>query len=675
MATREDLLALIQEDEAVSAPAPRATRADLDALIAQDEQTLLGSAKEMVTGEKRMAALPKDIQDLPELQSMGAPSTGAGVGSELKLGASLLTSMEPEARKDIVKNFIPEATFEDFEGTTVVTLPNGNRALLNAPGLSQADLYGVILEILAFIPAGKVTGLVKGAASKFGLGAAAGSATEAGKQEISQLVGSEQELDTGDIAIAGLTQGGGELAERGLKMAGEALEARRLGTESAALEEVRPAIEEGLETVEQTGIELLPAQKTLDPYGIEEQSFIASLPASSRKAKKALEKQNEQVNTAVTNFIADIAPPEALAAGGERLRDASKTAVDLVKGMRQQAARPLYKKAFNESKKVDISEVLEVIDQELQNLGEGKLKNKLLDTRSKLVSASEPNSKGQNLQKLHNAKIEIGDEMKVVGESSLLNSSKRQNAIILDKLVSVMEESAPDYKVAQQTFSELSGPVDKLLTSKIGQVSKVKDERLFSVSKTIFDEASTDPKVIASARDMIKSFDPDAWNSVVRQEAQRRLKNVSLDRDKITPDNAPAKIRTALFGEGNKRKIFLESLDPKQREKALWMEKGLERAALGRPGGSQTGVRGAISDSLKGGSLALKRWWREPVERLLATGDERAFNRNVRQMGDFLFDPKWTPRVRKIKKITPRSNAEYKATLQLLNDMDSDDEQ
>jgi len=168
---------------------------------------------------------------------------------------------------------------------------------------------------------------------------------------------------------------------------------------------------------------------------------------------------------------------------------------------------------------------------------------------------------------------------------------------------------------------------------------------------------------------MIKSFDPDAWNAIVRQEAQRRIKNFSLDRSKLTPDNAPAKLRSALFGEGNKRQIFLDALDPKQRQNALFLEKALERAALGRPGGSQTGVREVITEKIKGAGLAFRRFLKNPVERLIATGEESAFNRNSKVMGEMIFDTKWSPRIRRIKKMTPGSNAEMKATLQLLDDI------
>ncbi len=168
-------------------------------------------AQEAITGAQRTSALPEDVQALPELQSLTTPITTGEFGSDIQVAAGLLSSFDPEARKDIIKNAVPGVEFEEFEGTTVVNLPNGQRAVINAPGLSTSDVLAGIGQALAFVPAGRIASFGKNLAQRIGLSGAASGATEAGLQGVSQALGSEQELDKGQIALATGLGGAAEL--------------------------------------------------------------------------------------------------------------------------------------------------------------------------------------------------------------------------------------------------------------------------------------------------------------------------------------------------------------------------------------------------------------------------------------------------------------------------------
>lgn len=51
------------------------------------------------------------------------------------------------------------------------------------------------------------------------------------------------------------------------------------------------------------------------------------------------------------------------------------------------------------------------------------------------------------------------------------------------------------------------------------------DRQVKNISKVIFDPAQTDIKVMRQLRDKISKENPDAWNSIVRNEMERRLDN------------------------------------------------------------------------------------------------------------------------------------------------------
>lgn len=222
-------------------------RARLDELRAaqapspQQEQSFLAQAQEAITGAERTAALPEDVQQLPELQSLFAPETGTGFLNELKIGAGLASTFDPEARKDIIKNAIPDVTFEEFEGTTVVNLPNGEKAVINAPGLSTSDIAAGIAQALAFIPSGQLASFGRSLAQRAGIGAAASGATEAALQAGAQALGSEQEIDKGQVATAAALGPVGELGSAAVTGGKRILEAAK----QEIPEQVAKALEKG----------------------------------------------------------------------------------------------------------------------------------------------------------------------------------------------------------------------------------------------------------------------------------------------------------------------------------------------------------------------------------------------------------------------------------------------
>tara|TARA_R110002126_G_scaffold96989_1_gene226459 strand:+ start:557 stop:2857 length:2301 start_codon:yes stop_codon:yes gene_type:complete len=141
----------------------------------------------------------KETQTLPEF---GSVETGTTTQNNFKMAAGLLASVSPEAKMDIIKNALPETTFRyDEKNNTIVTLPNGNEAILNKPGMSTQDSYGLIAQILAFIPAIKLGQIINVAKPLVVGGASA--LTDVGLQKVEEFTGSKQPFDKYRTIIAG----------------------------------------------------------------------------------------------------------------------------------------------------------------------------------------------------------------------------------------------------------------------------------------------------------------------------------------------------------------------------------------------------------------------------------------------------------------------------------------
>jgi hypothetical protein len=360
---------------------------------------------------------------------------------------------------------------------------------------------------------------------------------------------------------------------------------------------------------------------------------------------------------------------------------------------------PLYQQAFKEAEAagstVDLSPVISFVNSELKGLvsddpaavalnkflsrlkGDKVAAGKIIDVAGQpLTKAS---TKPLTLQQLQSAKRTTDlaiDKMGSGGKTTAAQNNAKRLLSEAERLyVDQLGKISPTFSNANKEWSKHSDKITALENTVIGRVAKVADDKLHQVSRELFRGGDTNSEVIEQTRRVIESTNPEAWSSIMRIEAQRRLSKVALEGTKLTPDNIPNKLVRALFKTGEEEKLFFAGMTKDQRTSAMYLKKALERAGLGRPGGSQTGVRGVIKERLDGAGLAIRRFFKNPVERLVSTGEESAFNRNVSSLADVIFDPKWSPRLKELRKFNPNSPAAARAMTQLLNDIESSQEE
>lgn len=188
---------------------------------AKEESGVLGSVLELFTGSDRETeetkSLPEGVQIPFELSKRQA---GAALG--------LLTTFDPVKQMSVLRDAYPDLTFsEDKKGNIIVDAGayGGGKGLLNAPGVSLADLTRLGFQVAAFTPAGRLSagaGALGGAAKV----AAGSAATQAGMDVVGQALGATGEgespgvqvadISVSDVAMAAAGGGVGEAVGRGL---------------------------------------------------------------------------------------------------------------------------------------------------------------------------------------------------------------------------------------------------------------------------------------------------------------------------------------------------------------------------------------------------------------------------------------------------------------------------
>lgn len=633
----------------------------------QQTPSLAGRISEAFTGAQRQTP---ETQELPEFRQTKEVQGFAprGLGTQLKLTAGLLSSFSPEAQMDIIKNSIPEAQFrQDAKGNVIVDI-EGQQSILNKPGFSGQDAVQALTQTLAAFGPARLSSLAKSTFARV-VGVGAGeAAVEQGRQEVSRFAGSEQPREPGMTALAGAIGGAAELVGPVREALRNRSAARRLGAEAAELVPASENIAVAKAAEEATGIPLFQAQKSAIPSQLEKQSFIAQLPAGTQKSVTALRAQNEAASEAVESFMQQIAPPEAVTTGAERFRNASQKAVDAQKAIRKERTSPLFKDAFKNTEPVDVTSVRGLLENKILDSPPGSDLEKVMKRISGFIEGA------PNLAKLQKTKLQIDDMISKFGEGSLGNSTKREVLEVKSTLLNSMDSVSPEFKAAREAFTAESPAVTALEESIIGKVAAFDDTSLKRISRTIFDPAETNPQVVASAKKIINETDPEAWNQLLRVELERRLGSISTD---VADggigaiENVPRLLERSLFGNTKQQAILFNAVDTETAKNLKFLQTALKRAKLGRPGGSQTAIREEIKRELRGGvTQRIRNFFRAPLNTLVETGEDVAFNRRVRAMAEVMFDPKHKKQMAKIRKLNPNTAAAGKAMAQLLKNID-----
>lgn len=650
-------------------------------------------AGEMTHPPLKVSRETRATKELPELGS-GGLLAGEDPAKVAAIAPIILATTDPQEIVQIVTSTFPSIGAQQDEARNWLLGNNktGVKVVVNKPDISKLDVLQGLGIITAFTPAGRAATIgTRGAEATAGMalrrglqGGLAAAGTQAGIETAQKAVGGE--VSPGEIAAAG---GLGFAAEAGFP-AVQALRGKRqaakLGVAREEVQDIMPAIQEaeratqGLERVTGEKVGLLKAQKTLVPSQLGEQSFIGSLAPGAKQARKALLKQNEEIGKTVDSLLDTISSPRALERGEQRIRTIAQTRREALVALREEKTSPIYTKIFQDAQqagvRVNVNPALREVEQQLASAPEGSKLQTTLNRVRRMLSEGGTRS-GQFPERMQNTKFELDSMISGPAGNSLDGSIKRKLVAIKQQLVDEMENSVPGYKEANLRFEELSGPITRYDESVLGAVSRVTDRQLKTVSGKIFDPQQTNPLIVRQAKKVIN--DDDAWNQLLRVELEKRLGKIKGDLEQIargqdeTIENLPGQLHRAIFGNRKQTNVLKSALNPEQLSTFNYLDTVLERASLGRLGGSPTASREEYKKVLNRGVFSgILRFFGSPLKTITGIGEEAMFDRKVRALADMIYDPKWKPRINKIKRFRAESPDAARAMAQLLDDIESE---
>lgn len=625
----------------------------------------------------------KEIGESPELNELSK--------SGFLTSLSALSITDPKELGEALSSQVPGSFVSiDSQGNHLINFPSGTFAI-NKPGFSGQDVAQFVSRAAAFTPAG--IGL-KGPLTKKALTAGARSAgIEAGLQTGEAALGGE--FDPSEVVSAGVFGVAGEGVISGISAGTKALigkirnlkRARRekvAGFEAGGAQQAIRQADIAQAAQRETGIGLTKAQKTTEPFLLEEQSFVSQLPEGSKRALEFLTKQNAEAGQAVENFLNSVAAPSAVISGPRNLRTSAQKAVELRKLSRQESTSPIYNQAFEDFRAsgqvVNVDSVLSEIAIRKRQYPSSHAAFKALSLFEKEIAAN----KG-DLGRLHGVKEVIDTRIANFSTgkpTAATNKAAREAAQVQESLVASMEDVSTQYRRARTEFIRQSGPINEIRDSVVGIIADLPDSALKNVSQKLLDPSQTNHEMIRQAKRMIRKTEggADSWNQIVRSELERRLGSAKTELNQVISgdvsanQNVPALLLNSLgLNKIRTRRALMTALSPVQRRNLEFLETSLKRAAIGRPGGSQTGIRAEIKSRLdKGIVSAIRNFMRSPLTAITEIGEEGARSARIRALSDSIFDDNWSPQlaeVRALKNAGKESQSEKKM-LELLKNVE-----
>jgi len=659
-----------------------------------------GAIAEAFTGTERSAGAFENDPEFVSLDKgqlttpMPSSSDGSRAGDvrardeQSKLMSGLLMSVDPQQKMDVIKAHIPEATFLQREDGSVIVKVKGQNFWLDKPGVSAAGTVKSLVELSQYVPAMKAGGLFNGFKRLIAGGAAHG-ATSAGLDIAAQDFGSQQGVNP---VRAGIMTGAGIFGEA-IPMTYNALVKRaavkRTGGHAIDMDATPAAVQEAellqLRVSGLTGIEfpLFRAQKTESLTALANQEKMLNNTLGVTEAKAALRAQNEAAADVVDAFVAELIPFSQNAS--LRIQKAAGASIDQAKMARKQVSDPLYTQALDApGVKVDISATMGTINSIQSTVSKnGAVYGQLLEAKKLLTNKPTANTTGQyagkrapetNARKLHETYVQISGMLSKTADKSIDKYIAIQLKKVQQQLLNDLKQQVPGYSKAATEYSKGTIPLDELNNSQVGILAHMKPETVDAVRARLFAPSVTN-ETQKHTRGIISKVDPEAWQMILREELLARKNAAARPLGEVSESRI---LYRALGGGKDKTtNSFRNALSPKEKSSYDIVMSILEQGSLGTPNKvapkvapHPVGISEATNAQVVGRAgdkqSFIPRVILSPFKMLGIT------DANVIKLSKVMFDPKWNPELRKIKKLGTRSEKSYRALLVLLGQVEDE---
>lgn len=279
------------------------------------------------------------------------------------------------------------------------------------------------------------------------------------------------------------------------------------------------------------GVDLLPPQTTRSPELISRFNILGDLPETADLIGVARRKQNEQVVTAIDDFLGTISRPTSPGEAGRRGVEAARKAIEEPYEAAQKASKQFYDQAKLASG-VDISQTIQKMDGLLDTAPKGSLEQKALQKIKGMLmrEGTDPNGKPimvpeDRVISLDKVKKEVNAMWKQKPYDAPTAEAQRAINSTLDDMLKEIDSQVPEYAMARKAYQQSieSSGVDALKKSRVGTISNIdpNSESVEKVSSLLFDPNKSSPDIVIKSKKVILKYGgQDAWDALVRVHLQ-----------------------------------------------------------------------------------------------------------------------------------------------------------
>lgn len=261
------------------------------------------------------------------------------------------------------------------------------------------------------------------------------------------------------------------------------------------------------------GVDLNPAQITNLPSLKGKFDVLASLPTSRDAIAEFSQKQSKQANDAAEKFLGKVSKVDDVDEAGSLARDGAKQVISKLTKERADAARPLYNKAFDETKGVPPEMIPRAEDlmRRPSMVQAGRIAVKL--AKDEGVNLGDPKN---SLLGMHYMKLALGDMIESTPEGGRVGPTRKRALTMLNQeLVGMMDEISPTYKQARETFAHFSPNIVSVQDGIISKVAGLGDEQALEASKMVFSDGRSPASVERMRNLFVKSGLENDWNALL----------------------------------------------------------------------------------------------------------------------------------------------------------------
>lgn len=224
-------------------------------------------------------------------------------------------------------------------------------------------------------------------------------------------------------------------------------------------------------------------------------------------------------------------------------------------------------------------------------------------------------------------------------KTSMDKDARRKIGRVNEKLVAIMDEQNPEYKVARDKFRQLSPEVEALQESIVAEIGRLKgDKRTKAISK-LYENEDLTPRRLSTIKEQISGVSKEAWSDGYYMYL-RRISNSLKPSEGGEISNPMGKIYKAIWNDNTREKLKAAAPSPVEFKNLETLMAIFKKGAYGHGVGSKTAGMQDIREQMKGAVkraagvvLSPRETYLRKLDQVIASGDAEGLFKAITSRG------------------------------------------